>query len=140
MGLGDFTLRYLAIFFFLLSTILPGTAFAETDTVTVGANRTTPVAGFSIYIEENCYSGGKVDYKVSGKPKHGKVTVQYQRRKLGKSAGRCAGKPAGSMVILFTPDRGYRGKDKFTVSFYFDKFEGGGARRARNISYDVTVK
>ncbi len=134
-------MRYFTLFVILLSTLLSGAAHAESETASVPANRTTAISGFYIYQKQNCYSGGKVDYKVTNKPDHGKVTVQYQRRKLGDSAGKCAGKQAGAMVIQYTPNRGYRGKDKFSVSFYFNKFSGaGGTPRARNISYNLTVK
>jgi len=98
------------------------------------------LGGFFIYQKQNCYSGGKVDYKVTNKPDHGKVTIRYERHQLGKSAGKCEGRPAGAMVVRYTPDRGFRGKDKIVVSFYFDKFAGGGAPRSRTVTYTVTVK
>jgi len=133
-------LRYFVIFAFLLCACLSSAAHAESETVTVGANRTTALGGFFIYQKQNCYSGGKVDYKVTNKPDHGKVTIRYERHQLGKSAGKCEGRPAGAMVVRYTPDRGFRGKDKIVVSFYFDKFAGGGAPRSRTVTYTVTVK
>jgi len=133
-------MRYIIVACAVLCATLSSASRAEAESATVGANRTTALGGFSIYQKQNCYSGGKVDYKITTKPDHGKVTVRYERHKLGDSAGKCAGRKAGTMVILFTPDRGFHGKDKFVVSFYFNKFASGGTPRARNVSYDVTVK
>jgi len=136
-------LRYFSLFLILLFTILSGAAHAETESVTVRANRSTSLMSFSVFVKSSCYTSGKVDYSFSNKPDHGKVTVSYQRYTLGKSAGRCAGKPAGAMVVNYTPDRGYRGKDKFTLMFHYSLFHGelgNMPRKTSHYTYNVTVK
>lgn len=98
---------------------------------------------FSVFVKQSCYTSGKVDYSFSNKPDHGKVTVSYQRYALGKGAGRCAGRQAGAMVVQYTPDRGYRGKDNFTISFHYSLFHGSLGRTPRKTArytYNLTVK
>ena len=135
-------MRYLISAFVSLLILFPGAAYAESLSTTVSANRTSPIGGFSIYDKANCRHGGKVDYRVKKKPEHGKVSVQFHKTKLGKGAGKCAGRQASGMVVLYTPNRGYRGKDKVTVTFIYDKYVGGHAshRNAKTYQYKVTVK
>jgi hypothetical protein len=70
------------------------------------------------------------------------VTIKYESITLSKDAGRCAGRKAGATVVLYTPDRGYRGKDDISVTFFFPKYVGNhaGFRDARKYTYKITVK
>lgn len=132
-------MRQLVYCILLLFAIFPTAAFAEN--VTVPANRTSPVTGFWVFGEQNCHHPGRLKHRVSKEPAHGKVTVKFDKRRIPEEVSkRCAGRTSGVMIVFYTPDRGYRGKDKGSVSFQFPKYQGGGIATARTIKFSVTVK
>nr|WP_319386201.1 hypothetical protein [uncultured Roseibium sp.] len=79
--------------------------------------------------------------KVTRQPKNGSVSFQQVTRTLSEKAGRCAGRPVKGTVVIYTPNRGFRGEDVFNVRFTMDMHTYGTAK-IRNISkkYIIQVK
>ena len=115
-------------------------AFADQFSKTVPANRKSQIYAHAVYQKQTCFSGAIPNMKVSRKPKHGKVIFQRSTFKLSKRAGRCAGKSIKGMGIYYTPDRNFRGQDKFTVSYSYEAYPGASRRNFISNTYDITVK
>lgn len=121
-----------------LST-LANTASADNVEATVRAGKATTLSSFAIYNRANCGFAAKPKWTVTGGPAHGKVSVQWARIRLGQTDGdACDGKPAMGMLITYTPDRGYRGPDKFKIGFRSEIF--GSMSYYNHVRYDLTVK
>jgi hypothetical protein len=119
---------------------LPSVAFA--DDVVVPANRTSVISGFWVFGKQNCHHPGRLKNSVGRKPQHGKIVVKFEKRRIPKEvSGTCAGRMSGVMLIYYTPDRGYRGKDAATVNFRFPQYQGGyGNDIGRSMRFSLTVK
>lgn len=135
-------MRYFITAFVFLFILFPSASHAESQSVSVRANRTSPIGGFSIFVKANCHHGGRINYRIKRRPENGKAEVKYHKTKLGKNAGKCAGREAGGMVVLYTPQSGFRGKDTLTVTFIYPKYVGGhgGHGNAKTYKYTVNVK
>jgi len=112
-------------------------AFAA-EKVTVPANRTSGISSFIHYNGDMCRGGAIPNLRVGKKPKHGKLTFKTVMTKLGP--GRCKGVPVKAMAAYYTPDRGFRGKDAFSVSYTHDLYEGAAGIGSTSYSFDITVK
>ncbi|MCI5076724.1 MAG: hypothetical protein MRY80_16960 [Oricola sp.] len=123
-----------------LFVLFPSIAAAET--INVRANRISSIAGFWVYAKQNCHHTGKLKHRIASAPKHGKVTVSFERRRIPESVdNKCAGRMSGVMVVHYTPNRGYRGKDSAAVTFEFPQYLGGqGYTKARTMRYTLNVK
>ena len=135
-------MRLFVCIFASLLLLLTSAANAKDSAVTVNANRTTPINGFWVFAEANCHNPGRLKHHVDRKPEHGKVDVRFEMRAIPKEVSkRCAGRRGAAMVIYYTPDRGYRGKDSTTVSFQFPQYEGGyGSPVGRQMKFSISVK
>lgn len=125
---------------FALTIACLSSALADQFSRTVPANRKSQVYSHAVYQKQSCISGAIPNMKVSRKPKHGKVTFQRSTFKLGKDTGRCAGKSIKGMGIIYTPDRNYRGQDKFTVTYSYEAYSGASRRNFISNTYNITVK
>jgi hypothetical protein len=103
--------------------LLAGQALAWDETLNVPANRTTSIAQFSVGSSE-CYSI-RPKMTVPKKPEHGEVTFKWVATRLGEKARLCRGKAGYAMEVLYTPHKGYRGKDVFKVAMGYPQFIGG---------------
>ncbi|MCK7610908.1 hypothetical protein [Roseibium sediminicola] len=74
-------------------------------------------------------------------PKHGKVSFKQVSGQLGEKAGRCAGKTVKGTLVIYRPDKGYKGDDVFKVGFVMDMYVSGSAK-VRNVvdKYVIKVK
>lgn len=124
----------LAIAFICTSATLASAA----DHITVRANRTTKVDSFVFYSRVTCSGGEIPNLRAGRKPKHGKLTFKRVNGKLGP--GPCAGKIMKGSAAYYTPDRGFRGEDSFSISYTHDIYEGAAGRASPSYSYRVTVK
>ncbi|WP_422375217.1 hypothetical protein [Roseibium sp.] len=72
-------------------------------------------------------------------PKHGKVSFKQVSGKLQE--GRCAGKTVKGTLVIYKPNKGYKGEDVFKVGFTMDMYVSGSAK-IRNVvdKYVITVK
>jgi hypothetical protein len=64
--------------------------------------------------------------------------VTFERELI--ESGKCAGSMGGVMIIRYTPNRGYRGKDSATVVLRYPEFEGGNYMRAKHYRYNIDVR
>ncbi|MBD1547529.1 hypothetical protein [Roseibium aggregatum] len=108
------------------------------EQVTVPANRKSMVGSHVIFSRDTCSGSTVPNMRVGRKPKHGKVDFRTVSGKL--SEGRCAGKPMRGKAVFYTPQRGFKGSDNFSVVFEYDYYEGAARRTSTSYSYDITVK
>ena len=108
------------------------------DHITVKANRTSAISSFVHYNRDLC-SGGAIPHLRAGrKPKHGKLTFKTVVTKLGP--GPCKGTRVKAAAAYYTPDRGFKGEDYFSVGYTHDLYEGAGRIGSTSYSFHVTVK
>ena len=138
MGMGS--MRILLFIIIAILAGIPSVAFAED--VTVPANRTSAISGFWVFGEQNCHHPGRLKHHVGRNPQHGKIAVKFEKRRIPQEVSdKCAGRMSGVMVIYYTPDRGYRGKDNATVNLQFPEYQGGyGNNRGRALRFSLTVR
>ncbi|WP_421853133.1 hypothetical protein [Oricola sp.] len=127
--------RFFAAAILLLASF---TAPAVAETREVRANRTTVVEAMFVTEGKSCRYLGKLKHSVPGKPKHGRIDVSYERHVVNE--GRCAGRQVGLMLIRYTPNRGYRGKDSAVVSIRWPEFNGAPSSRSKRYKLDINVK
>lgn len=122
--------------------VLLGSSIAQADTFreTVPRNKST-VVGSRATTLPGCLTGAPPKMKVRVAPKHGKVTFKQVSGKLGEKAGRCAGKTVKGTLVIYKPDRGYKGDDVFKVGFVMNMHVSGTAK-VRNVvdKYIIKVK
>jgi len=111
---------------FLMVMFVATTAIADTVRRTVSVNKASPVASHSIY-NPDCTAGNIPDFKIREAPKHGKVSFQVISVKLDERTGRCAGKDVKASLVVYQPNRGFRGEDNFKVGFVMNMYTSGAA-------------
>lgn len=114
------------------------TAAMAADHITVKANRTSGISSYVHYNRDLCSGGAIPHLRVGRKPKHGKLTFKTIVTKLGP--GPCKGTRVKAAAAYYTPDRGFRGEDSFSVSYKHDIYEGAAGVASTSYSYRVTVK
>ncbi|MEL7525522.1 MAG: hypothetical protein AAFN16_07125 [Pseudomonadota bacterium] len=131
-------MRSLVFSFLLLLT--PTFAQADTFRETVPANKTSVVGAHATY-GPLCEGGTIPKMKVTQAPKNGSVSFRQVSSKLSEKAGRCAGKTVKGTLVVYKPNRGFRGEDVFRVRFVMDMHTYGTAK-IRNVSnkYVIEVK
>lgn len=115
-----------------------GTGAAETIERTVKANTLTAVGGIFTYGVESCAQGAIPDAKVGKPPQNGRVVVRLHQSTLGKETN-CAGRKVSGPIFIYTPNRGFRGVDEFTVEYPFARSEGS-SPTLRSTTYRLTVR
>jgi hypothetical protein len=108
----------------LIAMSVPAAAIAETVTGNVPANRATKVYAFTVADSSTCASPGRPKMKVAKAPKHGTVTFDWGFVPAGKAFRNCQGGRMRAMAIIYTPAKGYRGEDSFTVGYSFPDLGG----------------
>jgi hypothetical protein len=106
--------------------------------VTVRANKTSAIGSYVSYNRDLCSGDGIPQMRVGRKPKHGKVTFKPISTKFRR--GPCKGRPVKVAAAFYTPDRGFKGKDNFSVYFRHELYEGAAGWTTTSYSYQVTVK
>lgn len=111
-------MRFLSKLF--LATLLAIASFlpALGETRDVPAGRPSVIGFYYTYTRDTCSYGSKPKFKVTLAPEHGNVTAKWQGYKMGKEARNCNGKQMYGMMIIYSPHKGFHGKDvvKFTLS------------------------
>ena len=115
-------------------------ALADQVSKTVAANRKSQVYAHAVYQKQTCLSGPIPNMKVGKKPQNGKVSFQKTTFKLSKQAGYCAGKSIKGTLIYYTPNRNFRGSDRFTVGYSYEAYPGSSKRKYASTTYNITVK
>jgi hypothetical protein len=124
----------------LIALSLPVASLAETISGSVAAGRSTKVYSFTIADPSNCTSPGKPKMSIRKAPKHGTITFDWGFVPSGKKFQNCAGGRMRAMGIVYTPNKGYRGPDSFSVSYRFPDMGGYAYHGARAQSFDLQVK
>ncbi len=109
-----------------------------TEHITVKANRTSAISSFVHYNKDLCSGGAIPQLRPGTKPKHGKLTFKVVVTKLGP--GPCVGTRVKAAAAYYTPDRGFKGKDYFSVGYTHDLYEGAARIGSTFYSFNVTVK
>lgn len=114
-----------------------GTALA--DDIEVKANKATLVGWRAIYSLIGCELRPPDTYSVGRQPEHGKVTLSLRQVTSKSTENGCNGFRGKAVAVTYTPERGYRGPDSFTVRIGYQRYSGpapfGDVKR-----YTVTVK
>lgn len=115
------------------------TAALADDNFTVPAGRATALYDFALWIPDTCSHLGKLPHRIGKKPQHGKVTVLWETSKVKQIPAACKGKIKG-LIVVYTPDSGYRGPDEFTITIDKPRYENDGAPASETIRPKITVK
>ena len=103
----------------LIAMSVPAASMAESIDGSVPANRTTKVYAFTVADRSTCASPGRPKMIVSKAPQHGKVTFDWGFLPAGKGFRNCANGMMRAMAIVYTPAKGFRGVDSFSVGYSF---------------------
>ncbi len=111
-------------------------AFAETFSGTVRAGSTTVVSSRFISTA-GCDNWAPPE--VQGKPTapNGRLTFSIERVPFVSQGHPCNGMSMVSMVVRYTPNKGFRGVDRFSINYTWDRDDGG---RKGGISDDFVIE
>jgi len=119
-----------------ISSVVP--AFAA-ETRVVPANQASAIFFYYTVSGDTCYSGAKPKAHITTQPAHGTVTTAWKGFRMGKEAGKCAGKSMHGTLVVYRPAAGYHGPDK--VSVVFSEQQGNDYFvRPREFTANITVK
>jgi len=110
----------------------------ETVRVTTQAGKPVLAAAKGMYAERSCEAWEPPEVSLSTPPQHGKVTHILARAPLDLKGNACHGKLIDYRVSIYTPDRGFRGEDKFTIKYDMIVTDGGTrATRSQDVVAEV---
>ena len=124
----------------LVAMSVPAAAIAETLKGSVPANRSTRVYAFAVADPSTCASPGKPKVTVREAPQHGKVTFDWGFIPAGKTFQNCANGRMRAMGVIYTPNKGYRGADSFSVTYSMPSMGGYRYNGIRTQGFAVNVK
>lgn len=113
-------------------------AFAA-ETRTAPANRASAIFFYYTVTNDTCYAGGKPKVHVTRKPEHGSITTMWKPFRMGKEAGKCAGKAMHGTLVVYKPTPGYHGPDKVSIIFS-GGISSGYILRDKEWKINITVK
>lgn len=116
-----------------------GPALAGTHSRDVAANKSSVVNGHVYYNRHECTSGPIAQVKVKVKPKHGSVKIRRTTYSPPKGK-RCDDKKFNAVLVIYTPQRGYRGKDTFKTNYSMPKYVQGSQINYYTDTYKINVK
>ncbi|MDO6963752.1 hypothetical protein [Rhizobium alvei] len=122
------------------ATLLAPFAALAGETLSVPAGRSSVVGGFNVYNPNTCGTAGKPQMKVHSAPAHGSVSFKWVLTKFSDEFTVCKGKPAHSMLIIYTPHKGFHGQDSFTWGARFESHEVGSQTGYKTAEITVNVK
>lgn len=129
----------MAIVAAIMLSVLPVTA-AEKHTVP--ANKTTGIT-FIYYATNsayNCQSSGRGKYRIKRDAEHGTVRLEWRKLKAPFKNG-CKDRTMNGLAVYYTPHKGYRGDDAFTVQLTVPGLLPGNAfNSGRSWSFKIDVK
>ncbi|KZK88394.1 hypothetical protein PsAD46_02352 [Pseudovibrio sp. Ad46] len=115
------------------------TAAAETHSRDVAARKASVVNGHVYYNQNQCTSGPIAQVKVKVAPKHGSVEIRRTTYNPPKGQ-RCYGKKFNAVVVVYTPKKGYHGKDTFKTRYSMPKYVQGSQMNYFTDTYKINVK
>jgi len=131
--------------FILLSFVLAPLAFlthpvsAATVNVKTKSGRSVSVTSYGNFNKGSCASAALPRFKVTRKPKHGQFRHVARTVKI-TNKGRCKGKSIKAIIVIYTPEKGFRGQDSGQVSFTHFRYTEGAATRHVGVKVNVTVE
>lgn len=102
------------------------------------ANKSTIVNNVGTFNTHSCTYGPLPRLKLISKPKHGKVS--FKTSILTMKKGKCRGKKINSTLVIYTPSRGFKGKERFKTRFSFPQYGSSPLPRYVDDSYSLIVK
>lgn len=137
--MGDFMIiRFIACIG--LTLLLSQTAFAGTYKRDAKAGRTTTIDRVYIYLKADCTGAALPRLKLGKKPKHGSVAFKKTSWKSTNKSNRCYGKTVKGLAINYTPNRGFRGEDRFRLDTRFFAYQGSPRFTVNSDTFKITVK
>ena len=122
----------------LLATIIATPVMAKDIERKIKANKTTVISSMSTFNERNCNQGPVPRVRITKAAAHGKVTIQKRASKATK--GKCKGHVMKYSVVLYTPNRGFRGSDVVNVSYTYQKYLNHPGDVSYTYRYKLMVK
>lgn len=113
---------FLTVFFSAAMVMTAVSPVLASETRVLPANRASGLGFFYTGSQDDCSSGAKPKFHLTGKPAHGSVTSAWKGFRIGKEGGVCTGKPAHGTLVVYRPNPGYHGSDR--VSFVLSEGEG----------------
>ncbi len=123
---------------FLLASI--AIAQAETQRVTVKRGKTTLVGAHYVYEEGTCRTAILPKLKLENSPANGRVAFSKYAGRITEKGHKCEGAPIKAMLVKYTPKRGYRGTDTFSVSYRWYRYIGHRLGVLSTVKYVITVE
>ena len=99
-------------------TVLAVPASAETIERTVKANHRSPVGGLFTYEVGTCRASAIPDVTIRDKPRNGTVAIHSVTATLPPETN-CGGQKVSGPALIYTPNKGFKGADQFTIDFPF---------------------
>ena len=102
----------------LLAAFAAQPAAAQSNPVegVVPADQSTVLSSHVLTSRSGC-SGVQIPrMRVARRPAHGTISFRRESVPLDNIKPMCAGRSATGIVVVYTPNRGYRGLDVFTIS------------------------
>lgn len=136
-------MRFISIWLAVVTAVMLSFAPARAaDTRTVPANRTSGV-GFIYYSTGtgyDCHGSGRGKYHVNREPKHGTVRLEWRKLKGDFHRG-CKGRTLSGLAVFYTPHKGYRGNDDFSVYLTVPGlYPGNSLNHGRSWKFNIDVK
>ena len=115
-----------------------GAAAQESVDRTVKANARTAVGGIFTFWQHSCEQSMIPDPKLSKAPANGRVEIEKHRLTMRKPHP-CDGRELSGPVFFYTPAKGFKGVDQFTVEYPFSTNDVS-APIQRSSTYRITVQ
>jgi hypothetical protein len=98
------------------ATLITFTPSLAVEKKTIPANKTSGIGFFyfATNMGHNCQSSGRGKFKVSRQPEHGVVRLEWRKLKADFQGG-CKNSTMGGVAAWYTPHKGFRGQDDFTI-------------------------
>lgn len=125
------------IFVAIVAMIQADGAAAQTVDGVVKANRTSTIHYYAVFHPNTCAALEPPRLKVISVG-HGTVRGSIERLEI--TEGRCKGFNVKGLVIYYTPDRGFRGRDRVRVNLVTVEFVDGQGTRSENMNFNILVE
>lgn len=97
---------------------------AGAETISVKSGTSTAFGPFHYYEVPTCNVSPPASYSISRQPQHGTLKMVVRKGTRPVSEGRCPGASGNMLYFVYQPNRGFRGKDQFRVTWSFETFIG----------------
>ena len=134
-------MRFLKSAFLAILLILTFSIQAFAEKREVPAGKSSIILYYVVYNPETCASGSKPQTKVNQQPAHGTIRFEWFAHKPTKGAYNCNGTLVRGMLVIYTPNKGYRGPDKAKVSLIGSGvYPGASYALSKTYWFDINVK